>query len=213
MHPSPLFPILSANPVLQTNGDPTWQQRVNGILNASSIFFKNGVMLEQACEPFGTCDNDQLSFKAYFTGWLASTTSLAPFTLSTIAPLLSASAKAAALQCDGGSSGSQCGFKWSVGAATDGSFGIGQSMSALGAIHSSMVTVPGAKAATFAPVTNSTGGTSVGDPNAGISSANAQGNMVVNKTVTTQDRVAASFLTVAVLGGAIGGSVMMVLES
>jgi len=173
-------------------------------------------MEEQACEQFNTCNNDQLSFKAYFSSWLAGTTTLAPFTAPTINPLLSASAKAAAQQCVAGPTQSQCGFKWNVGAANDGNLGIGQSMCSLSIIQSSIVAVPGETAkdvASFAPVTNSTGGTSVGDPTAGISKPDVAGMMEVDIKVTVKDKVAASFLTVAVLGGVIGGSVIMVLES
>lgn len=170
-------------------------------------------MQEQACENAGTCDTDQLSFKAYFSAWLASTSILAPFTFSTVQKLLQPSAVAAGLQCDGGS-GAQCGFKWTDGAANDGSFGVGQQMSALGAIQSSMVLVPGVEKQTgFAPVTNSTGGTSVGDPTAGVTSPETASDMVQSAPATLTEKVGAGFLTFAVVGGVIGGSVFMVLES
>lgn len=171
-------------------------------------------MQEQACENAGTCDTDQLSFKAYFTAWLASTSILAPFTFPTVQKLLQPSAVAAGLQCDGGSSGTQCGFKWTAGAANDGNFGVGQQMSALGAIQSSMVLVPGvSKDTAFAPVTNSTGGTSVGDPTAGITSPETASDMMDSTPATMKEKVSAGFLTFAVVGGVIGGSVFMVLES
>jgi hypothetical protein len=67
--------------------------------------------------------------------------------------------------------------------------------------------------ASFLPVTNSTGGTSVGNANAGLS-ANQQGEMVTKVLMTsTKDTVAASFLTVAMVGGVIGGTFIMVFES
>jgi mannan endo-1,6-alpha-mannosidase len=175
-------------------------------------------MEEQACEQVNTCDTDQLSFKAYFSSWLAGTSLLAPFTSTIINSYLSPSAKAAATQCDAGSSGTQCGFKWSVGTANDGTTGIGQSMSALGVLQSSIVAVPVAPgqkppAQGFAPVTNSTGGTSEGNPTAGISQPGAaMAAMESNMKIGVKDKVAASFLTVAVLGGVIGGSVVMVFE-
>jgi len=171
-------------------------------------------MFEQACENVGTCNTDQLSFKAYFTSWLAQTTTLAPFTLPAIRPLLAATAKAAAAVCNGGSTGTQCAFKW-TGAGTDGRFGIGQQMSALGAIQSAMVAVPGEVIAV--PVTNSTGGTSVGNAAGGV--VNGQNPTEKALTVTntdpvqTRDRVAAGFLTVAMLGSVIGGGVFMIMES
>lgn len=207
-------------------------------------------MQEQACEQPKTCNTDQLSFKAYFSSWLAGTSILAPFTLPTIAPLLASSATAAGLQCNGGT-GNQCGFQWTKKSANDGNFGIGQSMSALSVIQSAMVSVPRKATTTpgqnptqpgspsepgqsgtpvtdpanpgeagqdvpasFVPVTNSTGGTSVGNPNAGASMMGAQAaTMGKPIAATTKDTVAASFLTVAVLGGVIGGSFIMVFES
>jgi mannan endo-1,6-alpha-mannosidase len=166
-------------------------------------------MVEQACETGNTCDTDQLSFKAYFSAWLASTTILAPFTAPTINPLLAASAKAAAQQCSGGASGSVCGFKW-TDATYDGTTGVGQSMSALGSIQSAMVQIPGQVVAP--PLTNSTGGTSQGDSSAGIT-APAQASMMTIAPATLGEKVAASFLTLGVIGGVIGGSVFMVMES
>lgn len=196
---------------MQSKGDALWQDRTEGILNASHIFFNNNVMEEQACENVGTCNTDQLSFKAYFSGWLAATKALAPFTSTTITNLIATSAKAAAAVCNGGASGTQCGFKWTA-AANDGSFGIGQQMSALGIIQSAMVTIPGEKV--IAPVTNSTGGTSVGDASAGVhTNDDSAAAMMDMKPASMQDKVAASFLTVAIAGSVIGGSVFMVLES
>jgi mannan endo-1,6-alpha-mannosidase len=209
-------------------------------------------MEEQACEQSGTCNTDQLSFKAYLSSWLAGTSILAPFTLPTIAPLLASSAIAAGQQCNAGPN-SKCGFRWTARTQSDGNFGVGQSMSALGVIQSAMVSVPRKAVATpqqpgqagtptgqaqpggtgevavpdpsdpsgpgedvpasFLPVTNSTGGTSVGNANAGLS-ASQQGKMMTKVLMTTtKDTVAASFLTVAVVGGVIGGTFIMVFES
>ncbi|RDL36582.1 Mannan endo-1,6-alpha-mannosidase [Venustampulla echinocandica] len=201
----------AANMYNYTNGSkPIWKDRTAGILNASQIFFENNVMAEQACEPVKTCNLDQLSFKTYFSGWLASTTSLAAFTLPVIAPLLSASAKNAATQCNAGSTKTQCGSKWTGDAQNDGNMGIGQQMSALGVIQSAMVAIPGQKI--IAAVTNSTGGTSVGNPEAGITSQNAAQMMASDMEVGLRDKIAAAFLTVAIVGGVIGGSVVMVFE-
>ncbi|KAK2627925.1 hypothetical protein QTJ16_002571 [Diplocarpon rosae] len=210
-----------------TDGSTVWQDRVSGILAASSIFFQDGVMQEQACESGDFCNLDQLSFKAYFSSWLAGTTILAPFTASTITPLLTTSAQSAGLQCSGGTDGNACGLKWTNGADYDGTTGIGQQMSALGVVQSVMVTIPrqagadpgsgggnGGSAGSgpdFAPVTNSTGGTSVGDASAGLGKHGAA--PVQELKITTKDIVAASFLTVAVAGCFTGASLFMVLES
>ena len=89
-------------------------------------------------------------------------------------------------------------------------------MSALGAIQSAMVALPPAQLAEVpikAPVTNSTGGTSVGDNEAGVKVNGAMDKTMADRVIKTGDRVAASFLTVAVVGGVIGGSAFMVLGS
>ena len=196
---------------MQTNGNSTWGARIEGIWAASSIFFSSdNVMIEQACEPENTCDTDQLSFKAYFTGWLAATAILAPSYYDKIVPYLTATATAAAQQCDGGASGTSCGFKWTDGATYDGTTGVGQQMSALGAIHSSIVSLE----AVAGPVTNSTGGTSVGNAGAGTSTSGTTSlDAEANAPVTTGDRVGAGFLTFAVIGGVLGGSLFMSLET
>ncbi|KAL3421429.1 glycosyl hydrolase family 76 [Phlyctema vagabunda] len=202
----------AANMFNSTNGDPLWQERVEGVLNASSIFFTDDdIMTEQACEQPNNCDNDQVTFKAYFSGWLAGTTILAPFTKATIAPKLAATAAAVVKQCTGGDSGTECSFRWTDGKTFDGNIGIGQQMSALGAIHSALLSIQPPDEI-VAPVTNSTGGTSVGDNNAG-SDSSSDPNAMTEIKVTTTDRIAAGLLTAAVIGGVIGGILFLVLES
>ncbi|RFU35157.1 hypothetical protein B7463_g1253, partial [Scytalidium lignicola] len=195
----------AANMYNFTEGNSTWGDRVSGLLKTSaSVFFPNQILTEQACENIHTCDTDQLTFKAYFSGWLASTAILAPFTYPLITPVLSTSAKNAALQCSGGTSGTQCGFQWTRGASFDGNTGLGQEMSALGAIHSSLVSIQPVQA----PVTNSTGGTSQGDSSAGTAnnknsgSSNYMEDMLI---ITTKDKVGAGFLTAALVTSVIGG--------
>jgi len=114
-------------------------------------------MYEVACEPGGNCNIDQLSFKAYLSRWMAASTKVAPWLYDQMQPFLAASAMAAAQSCVGGDTGTMCGTKWYTG-GWDGSFGVGQQMSALEVIQSNLITqVQG-------PVTNNTGGTSKGDP-------------------------------------------------
>jgi mannan endo-1,6-alpha-mannosidase len=88
----------------QTNGSSTWEERVTGLVNASSIFFRDGgIMYEIACETVntvGTCDTDQQSFKAYFSRWLAATAKLCPWTHDQIMALIKTSSVAAAAQCE-----------------------------------------------------------------------------------------------------------------
>ena len=178
--------------VHQTKGDAKWATRVDGILNSSEIFFNNGtdVMFEYACEPGGNCNTDQLSFKAYLSRWLAATTKMAPFTYDRIIKKIRASAIAAAAQCTGGSDGVTCGTKWTNKGVWDGSTGVGQQMSALEVIQSNLIT----KAAI--PVTNSTGGTSKGDPAAGAGQTTPDGGFLTVSPVTKADQAGAWFLTV-----------------
>jgi len=108
-----------------------WQQRVQELLNgALANFFPQQygggkVMVEIQCEPTSVCNNDQTSFKAYLARWMAVTSLLAPFTASTIKPLLASSAMGAAGQCVGGSNGRMCGRQWYT-TTWDGSSGVGQ---------------------------------------------------------------------------------------
>jgi mannan endo-1,6-alpha-mannosidase len=106
------------------------------------------------------------SFKAYLTRWLAATTRVAPYTYDLIMPKLAASAQAAALQCNGGDNGRMCGLSWSKGADWDGTQGVGQQMAAMSVIFTNLLPLVDIGA----PFTNSTGGTSVGNPNAGAQS-------------------------------------------
>lgn len=151
-------------------------------------------MVEIACEPQGTCNNDQPSFKAYLSRWMAAATQLAPFTADFILPKLQSSAKAAAAQCTGGTDGDTCGRKWYSG-TYDGNKGIGEQMSALSVIQANLVT----KVA--APVTAAKGGTSKGDPSAGSNGDNPMRNNDpnANMKITTGDKAGAGILTALVL--------------
>lgn len=185
---------------------------MNTSINIFAPAKTSSIITEQACEAANTCDTDQLSFKAYFTAWLASTAILAPFTSKTLFPLLQNSAKAAGSQCSGPNNA--CGYKWTA-AAYDGNIGIGQQMSALGVIQSALVAVPGTDNSARVPVTNSTGGTSLGDSNAGGGKGKGgrggeSGKMDV--AVTQGERAGAGFATVVVLLSLLGGMGFMVLE-
>ena len=161
-------------------------------------------MYEEACEPTGKCDTDQLSFKAYLARWMAASTKLADFTTDFVMEKLQASAAAAAQQCCGGSNGVTCGLKWTDEGVWDGTYGVGQQMSAMEVIASNLVSkVP-------APVTGITGGTSKGDPSAGTAPTTATG--LAPTGVTTGDKAGAGFLTALVLVGVVGGAWWMVVE-
>jgi mannan endo-1,6-alpha-mannosidase len=131
-----------------------------------------------------------LSFKAYLTRWMAAATKQAPFIFDQVKEVLKSSAAAAALQCSGSPAdrpnGRMCGLSWALGAAWDGTSGVGQQMAAMEVIQSNLIQ----QAKT--PLTAGSGGTSKGDPNAG--SGDIKTPQVV-KPITTADRAGAGILT------------------
>lgn len=195
-----------------TNGSALWKTRVNGVLASASIFFNDdGIMMEQACESAGTdsttgnCDTDQTSFKAYLSRWMAATTKIAPFTYDTIMPYLQKSAVAAAAQCDGGT-GTTCGLHWTANSTYDGLYGVGEQMAALSVIQSNLIDEA------VELVTNTTGGTSVGDASAGTgSSSSSDGSNIDTSTITVTDKAGAGILTTIMLLGVLGGTSFMVI--
>lgn len=183
-----------------TNGDERWKERLQGIIKASELFFSKeppNVMTEVACEGNGKCNIDQRSFKAYLSRWMAATVKLAPFTHDLIMPKLRASAQAAALQCNGPDNA--CGLRWTQGAEYDGSTGVGEQMSAMEVIQSNLID--------YVPprFTNKTGGTSKGDPNAGMSKTPGPLGIYQDE-ITVADRAGAGILTGFILICAVGGA-------
>ena len=176
-----------------------------GILQGLDVFFTTNpanVMYEAACEPAGTCDTDQRSFKAYLSRWMAVTTQVAPFSKDTIMTKIEASSVAAAAQCSGPDNA--CGLQWTKQAQYDGLTGVGEQMSALEIIMARLINnVPG-------PVTHSTGGISTGDPNAGSGQSDDPGNPLVTSPVTTGEKAGAGFLTAIILIGILGGAWWMI---
>lgn len=167
-----------------------WKTRVNKLVDHGlETFFPKGIAYEPTCEPWGTCSTDMLSFKGYVHRWYATTTQVAPFTAGKILPVLKTSATAAIKQCTGGALGRQCGFKWDSG-KYDGLTGVGQEMNVLGAVSSLLI------GSSKGPVTNSTGGTSQGNPNAG---ANPNSFEIPVKPITAGDKAGASIVTIIVV--------------
>lgn len=190
--------------VTTTTSTAEWETRINGILNASAVFFpdNNGIMSEVACEQNEKCDVDQKSFKAHFSRWLAATIKVAPFTKSTIMALLSTSATAAAKTCTAGTDGNQCGLQWTTG-SNDGSLGVGEQMAALELFQGLLVDeVAG-------PVTNTTGGTSVGDSAAG---SGTDDSATKYDAIDSGDKAGAAILTVVVLLALFGGAGWIVVS-
>ena len=166
----------------------------------------NSVMSEIACEPHGTCDTDMLSYKAYLSRWMAHSIKYAPFIHDLVMPKLRTSAIAAAQQCSGGSNGQMCGSKWTQGTQWDGTQGVGQQMSALEVIQANLIEN------TSAPVTNSTGGTSQGNPSGGNSGSASADPAQPTSPIETKDRVGAGILTTLVCMCIIGGVWWMCAE-
>ncbi|KUJ21596.1 mannan endo-1,6-alpha-mannosidase [Mollisia scopiformis] len=175
-----------------TNGSALWQTRTAGLLSTLAFDFFPGGIMKDICEQYNACNVDEHSFKAYLSRWMAASTKMAPFTYNTSYPLLVSSAKAAAAQCNGSPTGNVCGLKWYNNGTWDGTNGVGQQMAALEVMLGTLIKQ------TTAPVTNSTGGTSVGNPTAGYNSSSVPpGEVIV--PANHGDRVGAWFLT-AVLG-------------
>lgn len=124
----------AANMYNFTNGAEPWGSRVQKILDGTFFLFfpqeyGGNIMTEFQCEPNGAqgnCNNDQSSFKAYLSRWLAVTSLLVPDTATQIMPKLQASAEAAAKQCIGGTTGQKCGRRWYSNGVWDGTSGVGQ---------------------------------------------------------------------------------------
>ncbi|RYO99100.1 hypothetical protein DL764_006902 [Monosporascus ibericus] len=206
----------------QADQSALWRERVDGLLDAAETIFFFGdntsdrVMIEIACEPVNLCDVDQLSFKAYLSRWMAATTKWAPWAFDRGKTLLGNSAAAAVRQCTGGDNGRMCGFRWANNSAGDwdGTTGVGQQMAAMEVVLGAMVRE--AKA----PVTNGTGGTSIGDPGAGGSApghgsgsgSGRAGGDSWHLPVGGGDRAGAAMVTLIVLCGLLTGIVFVLTD-
>ncbi|KAM4065860.1 glycosyl hydrolase family protein [Hirsutella rhossiliensis] len=189
-----------------TDGEKKWADRVEKLTEVIlTDFFPKNIAYEVPCEMRkGACSPDMLSFKGYVHRWLAVVTQIAPFTKPKILPTLQKSAEAGVKQCTGGASGRQCGFYWSDGTFTDPGVdktsGAGEAMNVLAAVSSLLI-----EQAT-PPVTNSTGGISKGNVNAGGGRDNGGEEL---RPITGGDRAGAGILTFLLLGSAVGTFVWM----
>lgn len=190
-----------------TNTSSTWKRRLDGLLSTASHFFSTNessqnVMYEPPCELIGKCNTDQLSFKAYLSRWLADVTQLAPYTYDVVMAKLRATAQAAVSQCQGGSTGTYCGFRWS-GGSYDGTTGVGQQMGVLEVVQGLLA------ADLRGPLTSDTGGTSKGDAAAGTESDETE-NEIRYSAITAKDTAGAAILTATVVGLVLAAVYMMV---
>ncbi|KAK3493841.1 glycoside hydrolase [Neurospora crassa] len=197
---SGVFVLGAAHMYNYTDGSPVWKDRLDKLLNATLVrFFPDNIAFEPACEDQMSCTTDMLSFKGYVHRWLSITTQIAPYTAPVILPVLKTSAEAAVQTCTGEQNGRMCGFSWKK-KKYDGSHGVGQQMNVLGAVSSLLIEQPGK-----APVTNSTGGTSKGNPNAG----NQSDSFTHDKPVTTADKAGAGIVTFLLAASTLGTFVWM----
>ncbi|KAI0602754.1 glycosyl hydrolase family 76-domain-containing protein [Biscogniauxia sp. FL1348] len=198
----------------QSGDTEMWHERVDGLLNSTEeVFFygdstQDRIMIEVACEGVNLCDVDQQSFKAYLSRWMAATTKWAPWTFDRIKTLLQNSAVAAAKQCTGGDNGRMCGLKWANNSGQwDGTTGVGQQMAVMEVVLANMIQQ--AKA----PVTNGTGGTSVGDPSAGGSDDGRYDPVSwQHGSINSGDRAGATICTLIVLASFLTSVIFMLAD-
>jgi mannan endo-1,6-alpha-mannosidase len=187
----------------------TWKTRVEGLAGSlNEVFFTNNIMYEPPCEST-SCNTDQQCFKGHLARWMAYTIKLVPTLYDSLYPLLTSSAKAAALQCDGTSSsfkghqGTACGFSWLQNSTFDGSVGVGEQMNAMSVIYTQLLDE------VASPYTSTTGGSSVGNANAGASDSS---KIATVRAITGGDRAGAGILTALLLGGLLGSVAWMIKD-
>lgn len=185
--------------------DEKWLGRVNEIYTGIESVFVNsttGIMYEKMCQEAGNCNNDQRSFKSIFSRCLGQTAVLVSEYTDRIMTLLDTSAKGAALSCTGGTDKHTCGINWSYG-GWDYWYGLGEQMSALEVIQNTLVLQ------VAPPLTNTTGGTSEGNVNAGLTSRETSNKNDIS--VTQKDKAGAGVLSAIVLAFFVGISVWVLI--
>ncbi|KAL3496520.1 mannan endo-1,6-alpha-mannosidase [Aspergillus germanicus] len=175
-----------------TNGHTKWKTAIDNYLATTfrTFFpqdFGGKIMSEVSCEPWMICGRNQDCFKGFLSSWLTFMTTIVPYTAPEIIPKIQQSAIAAARQCSGGDSGTQCGRRWHQN-EWDGSASLEADMSALSVISSTMV---GFRDEPH-PLTHATGGTSKSNPNAGALE-DIQPQRI--RDITAGDRAGAVFAT------------------
>lgn len=117
-------------------------------------------------------------------------------------PKLRASAKAAAEQCNGPDNA--CGLRWNQHSKYNGKTGVGEQMAAMNIFQVHLIDRVKPR------VTNTTGGTSQGDPDAGTGTSDEVAVGLDGPPITTGDRVGAGILTAIVVILTGGGAYFMV---
>lgn len=181
--------------------DEIWLNRTKRYLSSSSVFFNNSVMYEAACQNSKNCNNDQRSFKAFFSRFLGLTAQLVPSTYDHIYKLLEASARAASNSCSGGSDGNTCGLDWSH-SGWDGYYGLGEQMAALEVMQNLRIRDRPP------PYTNYTGGTSHGSGAAGTETSSTNLSPL---TIDKGDRAGAAIITCIIAFSIIGSATWLLI--
>jgi mannan endo-1,6-alpha-mannosidase len=185
----------------QTNGNSTWKDRLDGMAKGLlRTFFVDGVAYEPSCEK-ATCNADMESYRGYMHRWMANSIQMAPYLYDTFMPTLRSSAQAAVKQCTGGTNGRMCGFHWTTG-VYDGLQSASLQMNVLGALTALLMP------SVDPPLTNTTGGTSQGDSNAGQDTT----ELPTVAPITTGDKAGASILTILFVTGALSAFAWMNMD-
>ena len=107
-------------------------------MNASSIFTKDDVLVEVACERNRKCSTDQRAFKSGAIRSFARAALVAPFISDSVHTLIEASAKGAAKSCEGDMVDVKCNLDWTkastAGAQNATAGNLGEVMNALSAV-------------------------------------------------------------------------------
>lgn len=159
------------------------------------------ILVDITCEPIGKCDRNQITFKAYYSTWLAFMTTIVPTTYDLVMPRMLTSAVAAAKTCTGSGAdtgtgpaidtNTACGIQWYTQAFDYA--GLEQQMAVLGGLNAALVQFKGQP-----PFAANTGGISKGNPSAGTNSSTEIPQL---DNVTTGDRAGAGILTVVFVAG------------
>lgn len=182
--------------------DTVWLNRTINLLNGAQVFFvNNSVMYEAACQDSGSCNNDQRSFKAFFSRFLGLTSVMVPQTRSIITSWLVDSANAAASSCSGGSDWHTCGMDWTNG-TWDGYYGMGEQMSALEVMTNLRVHD------VDPPYTANNGGSSKANPAGGYSTTATNATPL---SLDGGDKAGAGIITAVIGSAIIGTGVWLVL--
>nr|POF01266.1 mannan endo-1,6-alpha-mannosidase dcw1 [Quercus suber] len=163
--------VLSASSYMANyTQDQLWSTLASSVFdNARSYFASNStpnVLTEVACQPQSSCVTDQLAFRAILARALASQLALSTNDSDGAAAILQASAAGAAAQCVEHQDSLSCGSDWSS-TTWDGTYGVGQSVSALEVI---LANLPQPALLTADSAGTATSGTASGPGNATMSS-------------------------------------------